>query len=172
MSAEIFSNDSTLKTTTVARVNASGGPAVATAVVRKNRRSMGTHIISYPLLITHSEALHSTEVTGDALPVVIPVLHTLTMITVSVPAEAVCVDNTDVNTPIVPHSPSGPSGSPPRFSIPTPARPSHSEGTTPTPHAPSPPPQTITSSLVRAIIEAERSNHPTGNILRHSPLEK
>src|ERR1700733_4530738 len=109
MSADTFSEDSTLKITTVARVNAT--PAAGTAEARKNRqnrRSKGIHIISFPSLITHSEDLHSTEETSNATPVFIPGLPTLTMITVFVPAEAVRVDNIDANTSIVRYSPSEP----------------------------------------------------------------
>lgn len=146
MPANTVSEGATLNTTTVARVAATSGP-VETQKNTKIRRT-----------------LHSTEDADDVRPIIVPVLPTLTIITVSVPAEAIRVGNTDANTSISPYSPSEPGGSPPLFSTPLLVHSSHSEGTIPTTRAP---PKPDTPSLMGPVEAAIRRS-----MLRHEPPKK
>lgn len=153
MSADTVSKDATFKAAAVARVAAISGPAVAITDARKNRTSRW-------------------EDTGNAPSVGIPILPTLTIFTLSVPAEAVRVDNTHANYSIVPYSPTEPGGSPPSFSTPPPAHSSHSEGTVSAPRAPSPPRENTYSLMTPIETAAGRSSHSTGRIPRRDSLKK
>ena len=175
MSTDRVSKDAALKTTTAARVISTSGSAVATAeaqMEKMNQRSMLNTRLSYASLIIRSQVFHSKDA-DDAPPIVIPVLPTLTVVTVSVPAEAVRVDDTDAHASIVPYSPSEPGDSPPPSSPPTSVHSFHSEGPVPIPCAPSPPPQPKTfSTQAPKETAARRSNYPTKTVSRRDLLKK
>jgi uncharacterized protein (DUF736 family) len=91
---------------------------------------------------------------------------------VSVPAEAVRVDDTDTHASIVPYSPSESGDSPPPSSPPTSAHSSHFEETIPIPRASSPPPQPKTfSTQAPKETAGGRSNYPTDKIPRKDRLK-
>ncbi|KAH9062009.1 hypothetical protein EDB87DRAFT_1682355 [Lactarius vividus] len=144
MPANTASEGATLNTTTVARVAATSG------------------LVETEKNIEIRRTLHSTEDTDDVRPIIVPVLPTLTIITMSVPAEAIRVGNTDANTLISPYSPSELGGSPPLFSSSILAHSSHSEATTRAP------PQPNTPSLMGPVEAALRRS----NMLRPDPPKK
>lgn len=91
----------------------------------------------------------------------------------SVPAEALRVDDTDTHATIVPYSPSEPGDSPPPSSSPTSVHSSHFEGRIPIPRAPSPPPRPQSfSTQAPKETAAERNNYTTDKIPRQDSLKK
>ena len=178
MSTDAVSKEDALKTVTDARVISTSGSAVATAEERMkkmNQRSMLNTRLSDASLIISSQVSHSSEDTDDTAPIVIPVLPTLTIVTVSVPAEAVRDDDTDTHASIVPYSSSEPGDSPPssRASSPTSAHSFHSEGPMLSPRVPYPLPQPKTFySRTPKETAVGRSNYPTEKAPRQDPLKK
>lgn len=114
MSPDNLPKDSTVKTSTAARIALSSGPAAASAEARKNKKKKSS--MRHPYTFISPTYPHSAEVTTDSestspeTMVITPPSIEHSLSSISIPAAALAVDNPRV--PIVPYEPSEPSPSP------------------------------------------------------------